>query len=163
MIRLATINDSAQILDIYKPYVLESPISFEVEVPALSEMQERINQTLSNYPWLVWEEDGSILGYAYAGPFRARKAYAWSAESTVYVRAGHFGKGIGKALYGELLIRLKEQGIVNVIGGIVLPNEGSVALHEGLGFQKVAHLEGIGFKQGRAWDVGYWQLQFLPN
>jgi phosphinothricin acetyltransferase len=146
-------------LDIYKPYVLESPISFEIEVPSVSELQERISETLKDFPWLVWEEDESILGYAYAGPFRTRKAYAWSAESTVYVRTGHYGNGIGKALYADLLFRLKKQGIVNVIGGIVLPNDASIALHEGFGFKKVAHLERIGFKLGRSWDVGYWQLQ----
>jgi L-amino acid N-acyltransferase YncA len=109
--------------------------------------------------WLVWEQKNQILGYTYAGPFKSRCAYYWSVESTVYVRQNFQEKGIGKSLYQNLLKRLSHQGAVNIIGGIALPNTSSVALHEGLGFKQVAKFKDVGFKLGRWWDVGYWQLQ----
>lgn len=159
-IRFANPDDAAAIAEIYAPYVRDTAISFETEVPEAGEMRERIEQTLRKYPWLVYEnEAGEILGYAYAGSFRSRCAYSWTVESSVYVRQGSHGHGIGKALYRELLDALKRQGAVNVIGAIGLPNETSVRLHESVGFVKVAHLKDIGFKLGRWWDVGYWELQ----
>lgn len=158
-IRLATLDDAAAITDIYRPYVLDTAISFESEAPSGAEMRGRIEQNLGSFPWLVWEENGSILGYAYAGAFKSRCAYSWSVESTVYVRQNFHKKGIGKMLYRDLLERLKSQGAVNVIGGIALPNAASVGLHESLGFKQVAQFKDIGFKLGRWWDVGYWQLQ----
>ena len=158
-IRLATLNDARAILEIYCPYILESVISFEYEAPSLEEIQRRISEVQEKFPWIVFEDQGQILGYAYAGTFRTRVAYQWSVESAVYIRQGHHGKGIGKKLYGYLFQLLKDQGVANVIGGISLPNEASVKLHESLGFSKVAHLKDIGFKFGQWWDVGYWQLQ----
>lgn len=159
MIRLAIPDDAAAIAEIYRPYVLETAISFETDAPSAAQMNERIHQTLCKYPWFVFEEAGEILGYAYAGSFRSRCAYSWTVESSVYVRQGLHGKGIGKQLYQTLLEALKRQGAVNVIGAIGLPNESSVRLHESVGFVKVAHLKDIGFKLGRWWDVGYWELQ----
>lgn len=158
--RLATINDARAIADIYRPYVLETAISFEMEAPTSEEIRERMLQVSGGFPWLVWEQDGAVLGYAYAGAWKSRCAYDWSVEATVYVKQGHHCKGIGKALYTDLLGRLKTQGALNVIAGIALPNEGSVALHESMGFRRVAHFRDVGFKLGKWWDVGYWQLQF---
>lgn len=158
-IRLATTEDAGSILEVYRPYVLETAISFEADAPSLREMQKRISETLSHFPWLVYENKTSILGYAYAGPFKSRCAYSWSVESTVYVKQDSVGKGIGRRLYVELLDRLERQGAVNVIGGISLPNEASVGLHERLGFAQVAQFKDVGFKLGRWWDVGYWQRQ----
>lgn len=161
-IRSVTLNDAAAIAEIYKPYVLETAISFEIEPPSEAEMSGRIQQNLDHFPWLVWEEQNSILGYAYASQFKSRCAYSWSVESTVYIRQGFHGKGFGKKLYQNLLERLNGQGAVNVIGGIALPNTASVALHQSLGFKQVAQFKDVGFKLGRWWDVGYWQLQ-LPK
>jgi phosphinothricin acetyltransferase len=158
-IRLACPEDAGSILDIYRPYVLNTAISFETDAPSLAEMSKRISDTLTHFPWLIIEDDKSILGYAYAGPFKSRCAYSWSVESTVYVKEGFHGKGIGKKLYLDLLERLKNQGAVNVIGGIALPNEASVGLHESFGFKQIAQFKDIGFKLGKWWDVGYWQLQ----
>jgi len=159
LIRLATPDDAAAIADIYRPYVRDTAISFETEAPSVAEMAERIEQTLRKYPWFVHEDGGHVLGYAYAGPFRSRCAYSWTVESSVYVRQGCHGQGVGRRLYLALLETLKRQGAVNVIGAIGLPNEASVRLHENVGFVKVAHLKDIGFKLGRWWDVGYWELQ----
>ena len=158
-IRLATTEDADSILDIYRPYVVETAISFEAEGPTIDDMKGRIAKTLSLFPWLISEEDGVITGYAYAGPHRSRCAYSWSVESTVYLRRGCQGKGIGKKLYGELINRLKTQGAFNILGVIALPNEASVGLHESFGFKKIAEFKDIGFKLGKWWDVGYWQLQ----
>lgn len=158
-IRSAILDDAAAIAEIYKPYVIDTAISFEIEPPSKIEMSERIRQNLETFPWLVWEEENSILGYAYASPFKSRCAYSWSVESTVYVRQNFHGKNIGKRLYVNLLETLSAQGAVNVIGGIALPNAASVGLHESLGFKQVAQFKDVGFKLGRWWDVGYWQLQ----
>lgn len=163
-IRSVTLDDAAAVTEIYKPYVLETSISFEVEPPDISEMKERISQNLNKFPWLIYEENNIVLGYAYAGAFKSRYAYSWSVESTVYVRQNFHKKGIGKKLYQCLLKKLNDQGIVNVVAGIALPNASSVALHESLGFEQVARFKEIGYKLGSWWDVGYWQLQLRkPN
>jgi L-amino acid N-acyltransferase YncA len=158
-IRAVRSTDAKEMLEIYRPYVLETPISFETEVPSLEEFQARIAETTKKFPWLVYERDGKILAYAYASPFKSRCAYEWSVESTVYVQKYFHGQGMGKALYENLLKILKAQGAVNVIGGISLPNAASVGLHEFYGFRKVANFQDVGFKLGQWWDVGYWQLQ----
>jgi len=158
-IRTATLEDAPRLLEIYAPYVQDTPISFETEVPSLAEFEGRMRETLPKYPWLIYEADGKICGYAYAGSYRSRCAYGWSVESTVYVDSKFHKKGIGKALYQKLLDLLREQGAVNVIGGITIPNDGSVGLHESLGFAKVAQFKDVGFKLGKWWDVGFWQIQ----
>ncbi len=156
---MATEKDAADLIKIYQPYVLETAISFETETPAISDFRSRIIDTVPRFPWLVYELENKIVGYAYAGAFKSRCAYAWSVESTVYVDRQFHGRGRGKDLYRNLLRVLKEQGAVNVIAGIALPNDASVRLHETLGFTKVAQFKDVGFKLGRWWDVGYWQLQ----
>ena len=156
---MASTQDAEQIAEIYKPYVIDTAVSFENTAPDSREISQRIQETLSKFPWLVCEIQNQIIGYAYAGAYRSRCAYGWSVETTVYVRQGHQNKGIGRQLYRQLLSILKEQGVVNVLGGIDLPNEASVGLHESLGFVKVAQFKDVGFKLGKWWDVGYWQLQ----
>jgi L-amino acid N-acyltransferase YncA len=109
-------------------------------------------------PWLVWEEEDRVLGYCYAKPWRPRSAYRYSVECTVYVNIDSHGRGIGSALYRRLIAELQDRGFHAVIGGILVPNEASVALHEALGFEKVAHLREVGWKFGKWRDVGYWEL-----
>lgn len=158
-IRIATLKDAASILEIYKASIIDSPTSFEIEVPSIEEMQSRIQNTLEKFPWLVYEKNEQLVGYAYANPWRTRCAYAWSVESTVYVSESHWGQGIGKALYRSLFEKLKSQGVVNVLAGITQPNSASVRLHESLGFVKVAHYKDVGYKVNQWWDVAWWQLQ----
>ncbi len=158
-LRKAVNADVPAMLEIYLPYVNETAITFEIDPPTLNDFQQRFSDTVTDFPWLVCEQNGKIAGYAYATSFRTRKAYRWSVESTVYVDQDLRGKGIGIALYQELILRLRAMGVVNVIGGISLPNDASVSLHEKLGFIQVAQLKNIGFKLGKWWDVGYWQLE----
>jgi phosphinothricin acetyltransferase len=113
------------------------------------------SQTL---PWLVAEKDGSVIGFAYATPWKTRSAYRFSVEITVYLAPGHGRNGVGSALYQQLFEHLRARGAHSVIGGIALPNDASVALHEKFGLSKVAHFHEVGFKFGRWIDVGYWQL-----
>lgn len=158
MIRLAAKYDTPQILEIYRPYIENSSISFETLVPSLAEMETRVECVLVNYPWLVYEETNNILGYAYASKHHERAAYRWSVDVSVYVRQDYIGKGIGKALYTALFALLKRQGYANAYALICLPNEASVGIHEHFGFKKVAHLNKIGYKFGQWHDVGWWEL-----
>ena len=158
MIRPIEQSDIANVLAIYEYYIINSPATFEEEVPSLESFTERINTILEKYPYLVYEEDGEILGYAYAGPFRTRIAYRFSTEVSVYIHKDHFGKGLGKALYGALLPIVKKQGFHTAIGGLTMPNEASVRLHEHFGFKKVAEFQDSGFKFGQWHNTGFWQL-----
>ena len=158
MIRPATTADAAAIAAIYNHYVLNTVITFEEQVVATSQMAERIEQVQSDgLPWLVLEQDGDLLGYAYATKWRVRSAYRFSVESTVYVKEGITGRGIGSQLYQQLLAELKALGLHLVIGGITLPNKQGVALHEKFGFEKCGHFQQVGFKFEQWRDVGYWQ------
>lgn len=159
MIRSATAADAAAIATIYNHYVATTTISFEEELIGTDGMAERIATVAPRLPWLVCEQDGQLVGYAYATPWRVRSAYRYSAESSVYLAPGHAGKGIGKRLYHALIGELRERGLHMVIGGIAQPNEASVALHEALGFRKVAHFSEVGMKFGCWVDVGYWELR----
>jgi L-amino acid N-acyltransferase YncA len=157
-LRIASIKDADQIVEIYAPYVLNTNISFETVVPTVEEMQKRIESVLTANPWIVLEEDGLILGYAYATKHRERAGYRWSVDSSIYVRQGLRGKGIGKALYSALLPILKLQGYYNVYAGICLPNEASVGIHESFGFMKIGHYSKVGYKSGQWLDTGWWGL-----
>lgn len=157
MIRTVTPEDAALICQIYNHYVATTTISFEEAPVGEAEMAGRI--AASRFPWLVLEQDGELLGYAYATAWRARPAYRHSVESSVYVAPAATGRQVGLRLYRQLLEALRAAGLHTVIGGIAQPNEASVRLHERLGFRKVAHFEQVGFKHGRWIDVGYWQLQ----
>lgn len=158
MIRLAVPEDAAAIQAIYAPYVRHTPISFELEPPTIAEMVRRITTTLPMWPWLVDERDGTVCGYAYAGQHRTRAAYRWSADVAVYVADGHQRQGIGHGLYRVLLELLKAQGYRAAFGGITQPNEGSVALHESMGFKPVGIYAKVGYKAGAWHDVGWWGL-----
>jgi L-amino acid N-acyltransferase YncA len=157
-IRSATRNDAAAICDIYNHYVLNTVISFETEAVSVDEMAARIEETLTQFPWLVYEVEGRIIGYAYASKWRLRRAYQHSVEGSVYLVQDYAGRGVGTLLYQTLINELTKQNVHAVLGGIALPNPGSVALHEKLGFVKVAHLPQIGRKFYQWLDVGYWQL-----
>ena len=158
-IRAAVAGDSGVITEIYNHYVAKTVITFEEEPVSAPEMTRRIEEVGSaSLPWLVAEREGTIVGYAYATPWRARSAYRFSVEVTVYVDPDCPRLGIGRRLYEELLPILKARGAHAAFGVIALPNEASVALHERFGFIKVAHLREVGFKFDRWIDVGYWQL-----
>jgi phosphinothricin acetyltransferase len=156
MVRDATSDDAAAVQAVYAPYVTDTAISFELEIPTDAEMARRIEQA---WAWLVCERDGTVLGYAYAAPFHARAAYAWSAEVSIYIDRTQHRSGIGRELLTALLERLRELGIVNAIAGIALPNPASQGLFESFGFERAATYEAIGYKLDRWHDVGWWQLR----
>ena len=158
-IRDATAEDAGAIAAIYNPYVVGTCVTFDTDPLSVEDMQGRIAEThAANLPWLVATEADRIVGYACASRWKGRWAYRYSVESTVYLESSRTRRGMGRVLYAALVERLRERGIHAVIGGIALPNEASVALHERLGFEKVAHFRQVGFKLERWVDVGYWQL-----
>ena len=159
MIRQVAASDIEQITEIYNGYIANSLITFEEELIDSSDMGRRIQRMADKkFPFIVWEEAGEVIGYAYAGTFRERNAYRFTVESSIYLHPDHFGKGIGKKLYSSLILRCKESGYHSMIGVITLPNDTSVRLHETLGFKKVGHLTESGFKFGEWADVGFWEL-----
>src|SRR5262245_16820119 len=157
-IRLADDGDAAAIAAIYRPVVEGTAISFETIAPDAQDIARRIADTLRTYPWLVCDRDGHIAGYAYASKHRVRAAYQWSVDTSVYVDSRDRRAGIGRALYLSLFAILAEQGYFNAFAGIALPNPGSVALHEAMGFEKLGVYRNVGFKLGEWHDVGWWQL-----
>ncbi len=158
IIRAATHADAPDIASIYNHYVAHTVITFEEEPVSPSEMARRIAEVeASSLPWLVAEEHAHVVGYAYATKWKARAAYRFSVEITVYVAHEQMRRGIGSKLYGELFPVLQARGVHAAMGGIALPNEASVALHERFGLRKVAHFQEVGFKHERWIDVGYWQ------
>ena len=157
-IRTATPDDAAAVAAIYAPIVQHTAISFETEPPDAAEMRSRIVKTLALLPWLVAEDEaGHVCGYAYASKHRERAAYQWSVDTTVYVREDQRGRGVGRALYEQLLPLLASLGYCQAFAGIALPNAGSVALHEAVGFVALGVYRDVGFKQGQWRDVGWWQ------
>lgn len=159
-VRTATAPDAARFCAIYNHYVATTTVSFEEDPVALDDMTRRIADVAdASLPWLVLEAGGAVVGYAYATKWRVRAAYRHSVESTIYLDPAHTGQGHGRLLYGALLDALRARGLHTVIGGIAQPNAGSVALHERLGFRKVAHFTEVGMKFGRWVDVGYWELR----
>jgi phosphinothricin acetyltransferase len=156
-IRLAQSSDAAGITDIYTPIVRDTHLSAELEPPDVEEMRRRVESTLQTHPWLVAEGDGGIVGYAYATSFRSRPAYQWTAEVSVYIRAGFRRHGLARRLYSELLDRLRDQGFRHAIAVIALPNPESVAFHEQFGFLPVGVFPGICHKLGRWYDIGWWR------
>lgn len=156
-IRIAVPSDAAAIQAIYAPFVERTAISFELDPPSIEEMAQRISSTLATYPYLVAERNGEVIGYAYASQHRAREAYRWSVDVTVYVSPQAHRSGIGRGLYDRLLSILQCQGFHAAYAGIALPNIGSVRLHESLGFIHIGTYPEVGFKHGRWHDVGYWR------
>ena len=160
IVRLAEADaDAAAIAAIYRPAVEDTIASFEGSAPDAAEMARRIRSTLARTPWLVAEEAGAVIGYAYAGSHRERAGYRWSVDVSVYVAEGFHGRGVGRRLYEELLGILRRQRFVNVYAGIALPNPASVALHEGIGMRLVGVYERVGFKFGEWHDVAWYGLR----
>jgi L-amino acid N-acyltransferase YncA len=162
LIRLATPTDAPGCLDIYRPVVESSHSSFETEVPGETVFADRMARFLATHPWLVAEDGGRIAGYAYAAPFKDRAAYQWTAEVSVYIASDARRRGLGRLLYQALFRCMRGQGYINAVGIITQPNDASVALHESLGFERVAWLPKPGFKLGRWHDVGWWWLALSP-
>jgi phosphinothricin acetyltransferase len=156
-IRLATGDDTAQILAIYAPFVQHTPTSFEMEVPSVDEMRQRIEGTLARFPWLVFESGDTVAGYAYASGHRSRAAYQWSVDVSVYVHPEFRRRKVAKALYTSLLGVLILQGYYKAYAGITLPNPASVGFHEAMGFEPVGVYRNVGYKLGAWHDVGWWQ------
>lgn len=158
IIRPAEERDAQSIVDIYNPFITGTTVTFEEEALTAKEITRRMLKVHAiPLPWLCAEVEGALAGYAYAGYWRERSAYRFVAESTVYIDPTFNGRGIGKQLYSELISQLKAAGMHAVMGVITLPNPTSVALHETLGFAKVAHFSEVGYKFNRWLDVGYWQ------
>lgn len=155
MIRFAEIQDIPYILDIYKPFILDTAITFEYDVPTLAEFEARFLSVIQQCPWLVWEENGAILGYAYAHRAFERAAYQWAADLAIYLAPKAQGKGIGKALYTALEQLLSMQGYCLAYGVVTSANEKSCAFHEALGYEKRAEFPNCGCKFGN-WYGTIW-------
>jgi L-amino acid N-acyltransferase YncA len=158
-VRPATAFDAEALARIYNYFVLNTVITFEEEPVSAATMATRVAEVQSaSLPWLVAEVDGVVVGYTYASKWKVRSAYRYSVETTIYLEQGREGQGLGTRLYSELLRILREQGIHAAMGGAALPNEASVALHEKLGFERVATFRQVGFKFQQWVDVAYWQI-----
>jgi len=159
MIRPAVSSDAAAIASLYNYYVENTAVTFEEEPLTADTIHSRLTEVQThNLPWIVAEYEGELIGYAYATPYHKRSAYRHSVETTIYLKHDFHGRGFGKLLYDVLLKALKEKGFHVAIGVLGLPNEKSAALHEKLGFEKVGHLNAVGFKFNQWRDVGYWQM-----
>jgi L-amino acid N-acyltransferase YncA len=160
-IRSIELSDAEAVRDIYAPFVSDNATSFETEPPDTAAIQQRIRDLTVQYPWLVFESDGKVLGYAYASSYRARTAYQWCVEVSVYVHEKARKCGVGRALYLSLFEVLRRQGYANAYGGITLPNPASVGLHESLGFTTIGVYSRVGYKFGQWHDVIWLQLRLL--
>jgi phosphinothricin acetyltransferase len=158
MLRPVQLDDATRIAEIYNHYIRSSPATFEEDLLTPDDMRRRIIDATETYPWLVCEEDGRLVGYAYARRWRERAAYRYAAETSVYLDHGAVGKGKGTLLFEALLAELRARRFHCVIGGVALPNPASVALLEKFGLRKVAHFKETGYKLGTWIDVGYWQM-----
>ena len=159
MIRPATPADAAAIAAIYNHYVVHTIVTFEEEEISTKEMALRITEVQgAGRPWFVWEEAGKVLGYSYASGWKSRCSYRFSLETTVYLDQAATGRGLGTQLYSALIDSLRQTKTHALIGGVALPNAGSVALHEKLGFVKIGHFKEVGWKFDQWIDVGYWEL-----
>jgi L-amino acid N-acyltransferase YncA len=160
MIRHAEQRDAEAIAKIYNHYVLNTIITFEEIAVTVEDMAKRLRDIQSaNLPWLVAEENGKVVGYAYASAWKARAAYRYTLESTVYLDHAQVAKGIGTQLYNALFALLREKSVHVVMGVIALPNQASIILHEKFGMHKAAHFSEVGYKFNRWLDVGYWQVK----
>lgn len=159
-IRKAREEDATAMLAIYAPYVQNTAISFEYDVPTLEEFRQRIRRVTARYPWLVAEDNGRVVGYAYASAFHERAAYQWAVETSIYIDQREKQKGIGRLLHDALETALKQQGILNLNACIAYTETedehltlGSVHFHKRLGYQQVAHFHQCGKKFGRWYDM----------
>jgi L-amino acid N-acyltransferase YncA len=157
IIRDARAEDAGALLEIYRPFITETAVSFELEPPSVEEFAGRIASAQSKWAWLVAETNGGIAGYAYASAFRSRAAYRFTAETSAYAHPAHRGKGVARALYQRLFEILIEKGFANAYAGIALPNHASVAFHQAMGFTYVGTFHRAGWKFGRWHDVSWWE------
>jgi phosphinothricin acetyltransferase len=162
-VRAARAEDAKAVAEIYAPYVRDTLISFETVPPDDTEMARRIAKVLPNLPWLVYEDDGLPVGYAYASQHRERAAYRWSVDVGIYIAPQAHRRGVGRMLYAVLLAALRMQGYHRAYGGITLPNAASVGLHEAMGFSAIGVYREVGFKFGAWRDVGWWGLALSPT
>jgi phosphinothricin acetyltransferase len=151
-------NDVQEILNIYNYYIKNTIITFEEIEISLEVMKSRVNQIAEKFPYLVYKENNVVLGFAYISPWKERSAYRYSVESTIYLNNNCVGKGIGTKLYSELINQVKKSELHSVIGGISLPNDASIKLHEKLGFNYLGKFSEVGYKFNNWIDVGYWKL-----
>ncbi|HEM3578099.1 TPA: N-acetyltransferase [Streptococcus suis] len=162
-IRSARIEDAADLVAIYAPYVEKTAITFETQVPTVNEFASRIEKTLGKFPYLVAVEEGKILGYAYASTYYARAAYDWTVELSVYIQQEARGKGIGSMLYDALEEELTARGFKNFLACIALPNPASISLHEKRGYEQVAHFKKVGYKFGSWHDIVWLQKSLVGD
>ena len=151
-------KDAGTSCEIYNYYITETVVTFETEPMGIEAMQRRIETIAGRFPYLVYEQDGRVLGYCYATTWHDRAAYERTVEMSVYLHRDWAGKGIGHQLYQELIDRLRQEGFHVAVATITLPNTQSVALHENFGFRKVAHFTEVGYKFDKWLDVGCWEL-----
>lgn len=159
-IRIVNLEDSKELVSIYKYYVENTAITFEYDVPSIEEFSKRIKDTLRKYPYLVAEENNKIYGYAYASAFKSRQAYDWAVETSIYVKNGDSRHGVGTLLYNELEKYLKMQNIINVNACIAYPNEKSEEFHKKFGYKTIAHFTKCGYKLGK-WHDMIWMEKFI--
>jgi phosphinothricin acetyltransferase len=158
MIRIAEEADAPALLEIYAPFIDRTAVTFDTTVPALSDFVQKINKIKQQAPFLVYEHEGEILGYASADVYRIKQAYRWTRELSVYVREDAKTKKCGTALYTSLIELLRCQNYRVALAGITLPNIPSVNFHERLGFYPVGVFDNVGYKLGKSHRVGWWQL-----
>lgn len=162
-IRTAVPEDAPALLEIYAPYVEHTMITFEYEIPSQEEFKERIRRTLERYPYLVAQDKNGLLGYAYASPFKQRAAYAWSVETSIYVREGLHRQGVGKSLYTALEKILYRQHVCNLCACISYPHPESIAFHESFGYHMAAHFTASGFKADAWQDMVWMEKPLFPH
>lgn len=155
IIRSANANDAQDLLDIYRPYVESTAISFELEVPTVEDFSTRIERAVRDWAWLVAEMSGEVVGYAYGAAHRAREAYAYSVETSAYVHTARHRSGVAKALYQELFLTLAKRGYASAFAGVTLPNDASVGFHQSMGFAPIGVFPKVGFKHGEWHDVAW--------
>jgi L-amino acid N-acyltransferase YncA len=156
-VRDANEDDADACAAIYAPYVTDTAITFEYEPPSAAEMARRIAAAQRAHAWLVLEDDGRVVGYAYGGPYKERAAYRWSSEVSVYLETGRRRSGSGRLLYAALFERLAERGFHTLVAGITLPNDASEGLHRAMGFEPIGIFRRVGWKHGRWRDVAWAQ------
>ena len=161
-IRQAKLEDAEAILAIYTPYVEETTITFETQVPSPEDFQNRMAAIMEKFPYLVAEVDNQILGSAYAHTYYARDAYDWTLELSIYVDRNRRQSGVGKALYDRLETELSQQAVVNLLACISLPNEASIRFHQKQGFEQIGHFKKVGFKFGQ-WRDTVWMQKRLRD
>ncbi|MFZ2305247.1 MAG: N-acetyltransferase family protein [Streptococcus suis] len=162
-IRNVQVEDAANLVAIYAPYVEKTAITFETQVPTVEDFKNRIKKTMKKFPYLVAIEEGQIVGYAYASTYYARAAYDWTVELSVYIQKEARGKGVGTLLYTALEEELTARGFKNFLACIALPNPASIALHEKRGYEQVAHFKKVGYKFGTWHDIVWLQKSLVGD